>query len=98
MQPPQVPEVLKRRLRALTTFRGRSLLPSFLSDDAPLDLRFVSRTLLHAATVGVAAGFAGAAFYASLEYVQRLLLEGLAGYSPLRADGERIAAPGELHA
>jgi len=85
-------------MRALAAFPGRAFLPSFLSDNAPLDLRFVSRTLLHAATVGVAAGVAGAAFYAALEYVQRLLLEGFAGYSPLRADGERIAAPGELHA
>ncbi|HEV8549462.1 MAG TPA: hypothetical protein VGQ57_10545, partial [Polyangiaceae bacterium] len=91
------PDALKRRLRGLVSFRGRSL-PSFFSDDAPLDLRFVSRTLLHAAAVGVAAGFAGAAFYAALEYTQRLLLEGFSGYSPLRADGERITKAGELHA
>jgi CIC family chloride channel protein len=97
MQSPPFPEALKQRLRALASFRGRSL-PSFFSDAAPLDFRFVSRTLLHAAAVGVAAGFAGAAFYAGLEYVQRLFLEGLAGYSPLRADGERIAKAGELHA
>jgi CIC family chloride channel protein len=97
MQRPSFPEALKQRLRALASFRTRSL-PSFLSDDAPLDLRIVSRTLLHAATVGVAAGFAGAAFYAGLEFMQRVLLEGLAGYSPLRADGERIIKPGELHA
>jgi CIC family chloride channel protein len=96
MQSGQFPEALKSRLRALASFHRRGL-PSFLTDDAPLDLRFVSRTLLHAAAVGVAAGFAGAAFYAGLEYVQRLLLESFAGYSPLRADGERIARAAELH-
>ncbi len=96
MQSPPFPEALKQRLRALATFRGRRL-PSFLSDAAPLDFRFVSRTLLHAAAVGVAAGLAGAAFYAGLEYVQRVFLEGFAGYSPLRADGERITKAGELH-
>lgn len=97
-QSPPFPEALKRRLRALASFRGRPLLPSFLSEKAPLDLRFVSRTLLHAAAVGVAAGFAGAGFYAGLEYMQRLLLEGLAGYSPLRADGERIVSATDLGA
>jgi CIC family chloride channel protein len=44
--------------------------------------------LFHAAIVGVAAGLAGAAFFAALEVVQRLVLEDLGGYRPLRAHGE----------
>ncbi len=55
---------------------------------APLDLRILGRTLLHAALVGVFAGLAGAAFFAGLEVAQRVLLEGVAGYAPLRAVGE----------
>jgi len=49
--------------------------------------------LFHAALVGMAAGFAGALFFGALEYVQRFLLEDLAGYSVLRAHGEGFAAP-----
>lgn len=60
---------------------------------APLDLRIVGRMLLHASVVGIAAGFAGAAFFGALEYVQRVLLEDLAGYRVLRAHGETFAAP-----
>ena len=46
--------------------------------------------LFHAALVGVAAGFAGALFFGGLEYVQRFLLEDLAGYTVLRAHGARM--------
>lgn len=67
---------------------GGSLLPSALAGAAPLDLRIVGRVVFHAAVVGVAAGLMGAAFFAALEYTQHLLLERLAGYVPLRADGE----------
>jgi CIC family chloride channel protein len=56
----------------------------------PLDLRILGRTLLHTAAVGFAAGLLGAAFFAGLEYAQSFLLEGLAGYVPLRAHGEKI--------
>src|SRR4051794_29106135 len=77
------------RLRAWTT-RKRHLLPMMLAETAPLDLRIVGRTLLHAALVGLAAGAAGAAFFAALEGVQHLLLHDLAGYQPLRAHGEAI--------
>jgi H+/Cl- antiporter ClcA len=70
--------------------------PLFSSASAPLDVRIVGRTLLHAALVGLAAGLTGAAFFGGLEYVQRLLLEELAGYSVLRAHGERFAAPEHL--
>lgn len=68
-----------------------------LASSAPLDLRIVGRTLLHAAAVGVVAGLAGAAFFAGLEYFTRALLEEVAGYIPLRADGETFAAGGGVH-
>lgn len=52
--------------------------------------------LFHAALVGAVAGLVGAAFFAALEYVQRLLLEELAGYTPLRAHGETFLTSVEL--
>src|SRR3954468_9329794 len=67
---------------------GRELLTTILKEAAPADLRIVGRMLLHAAIVGVAAGLMGAAFFAALEVVQRLILEDLGGYRPLRAHGE----------
>src|SRR6266498_2028166 len=67
---------------------GRDLLTTILKEAAPADLRIVGRMLLHAAIVGVAAGLMGAAFFAALEVVQRLILEDLGGYRPLRAHGE----------
>ena len=48
--------------------------------------------LFHAAIVGVAAGLMGAAFFAALELVQRLVLEDLGGYRPLRAHGRDVPA------
>jgi CIC family chloride channel protein len=66
----------------------RDFLATVLRDAAPVDLRIVGRTLLHAALVGAAAGLIGAAFFAGLELLQRLLLEDLGGYRPLRAHGE----------
>jgi len=80
--------------------RSRAVSPigRLLDENAPLDLRIVGRTLLHAALVGVAAGIAGALFFAGLEYCQRLFLDELTGYTPLRADGEGFAAAeGQLH-
>lgn len=74
-------------LRLWWAERNRSLAP-FLEELAPLDLRIVGRTLLHAALVGLGAGLLGAAFFKGLEVMQRLLLEDLAGYVPLRAHGE----------
>ncbi|HET7541459.1 MAG TPA: chloride channel protein [Polyangiaceae bacterium] len=94
----QIADSLKRRSawrRALSAWRQPSFL--MLADSAPLDLRILGRTLLHAAAVGVAAGLAGAAFFAGLEYFTRAVLEELAGYTPLRADGETFAAGGGLH-
>jgi CIC family chloride channel protein len=46
--------------------------------------------LLHTALVGVAAGLIGSLFFAGVELVQRLVLEGVAGYVPLRAAGEGV--------
>jgi CIC family chloride channel protein len=66
----------------------REFLTTILRDATPVDLRIVGRTLVHAALVGVVAGLMGAAFFAGLEIVQRLLLEALAGYRILRASGE----------
>ncbi len=65
---------------------------------APLDLRILGRTLLHAALVGLLAGAVGAAFFAALEVAQRFLLEGLAGYVPLRAKGETFLPDREVSA
>ncbi len=48
--------------------------------------------LWRAALVGAGAGLLGAAFFAAVEYLQRLLLDGVAGYSVLRAHGETFAA------
>jgi len=68
-------------------------LPSALSELAPLDLRLVGRTVLHAVLVGIAAGFIGAAFFWAIEHIMLVLLEDLAGYRPLRAHGEEVAMP-----
>src|SRR4051794_1850299 len=67
---------------------GREFLTTILREATPPDLRIVGRTLTHAAIVGAAAGLMGAAFFATLELVQRLVLEDLGGYRPLRASGE----------
>ena len=47
---------------------GRFRLPTFAR--APLELRLVGRTLLHAALVGAAAGAVGALFFYGLELAQ----------------------------
>ncbi len=77
--------------------RNRSLLPIIFSETAPLDLRIAGRMLFHAALVGASTGLIGAAFFAALEYVQRLLLENLAGYMPLRAHGETFLLTATTH-
>jgi CIC family chloride channel protein len=89
---------LLHRFRLWWSGRDGGLLPIIFAETAPLDLRIVGRMLLHAALVGVAAGLVGAAFFGALEYVQRLLLEDMAGYAVLRAHGESFAArPGTRH-
>jgi chloride channel protein, CIC family len=57
----------------------------------PIDLQHLGRTLLHASVVGAAAGVVTALFSAAVEQVQHLLLTRLAGYSFLRAAGERAS-------
>jgi CIC family chloride channel protein len=63
----------------------------------PLSFQLLGRTLLHAALVGAAAGLIGSLFVAGLEILQRVLLEGLTGYLPLKAAGELVldAKPAE---
>lgn len=85
------------RVRTIAAGLRNNVLLSLLPDDAPLDLRILGRTLLHAALVGAAAGLLGALFFGALELVQRLLLEQLAGYVPLRAFGEHMVAEAPPH-
>jgi len=66
---------------------------AFLTEESPLEFRLLGRALLHASAVGVIAGIAGAAFFASLEIGQRVLLGQLAGFEPLRAKGETLLGP-----
>ncbi|HVZ86779.1 MAG TPA: chloride channel protein [Polyangia bacterium] len=75
---------------------GREFLTTILKEATPPDLRLVGRTLFHASLVGLAAGLMGAAFFATLELVQRLVLEDVGGYMPLRASGETFL-PGIGH-
>lgn len=49
-----------------------------------------TKLLLHSSVVGVAAGLVACVFYTSLEAVQRVVLEGFAGYTPLAAAGEGL--------
>src|ERR1041385_5609332 len=92
MEPEQL-DPFRRGMRALLS-GSRSILPIVFADAAPIDLRIVGRMLFHAAFVGLTAGLIGAAFFAALEHLQAFLLEGLAGYVPLRAHGEQFAASG----
>ncbi len=80
------------RLWAWWRERNRAIFPAIFAESAPLDLRLLGRTLLQAAAVGIVCGIVGAVFFAALEQAQRLMLEGLAGYRPLRASGELIHA------
>ena len=75
--------------------RARAYLPVLFADTAPIDMRILGRTLWRAALVGAGAGLLGAAFFASVEYLNRWLLEDLAGYSALRAHGETFAMGAE---
>jgi CIC family chloride channel protein len=88
---------LLSRFRRWFATRNRTLLPIIFAETAPLDLRIVGRMLFHTALVGVAAGLAGALFFGALEYVQRFLLEDLAGYRILHAHGETFAAGHGAH-
>jgi chloride channel protein, CIC family len=63
---------------------------ALFSETAPLDLRLIGRTLLHAALVGAIAGLVSVLFFGALELVEELLLGHLAGYARLRAHGEAV--------
>ena len=71
-----------RRLLALKRLFGAT--------PRPIELQILGRVLLHAALVGAAAGLLGSLFFAGVEAVQRVGLETLTGYVPLRAAGEGI--------
>jgi CIC family chloride channel protein len=79
------PSSLPRPVRRLTGLRRL-----VAASRAPIEFQILGRVLLHAALVGAAAGLFGSAFYAGLEGVQRVCLEGWAGYLPLRAGGETL--------
>ncbi|HEX4447989.1 MAG TPA: chloride channel protein [Polyangiaceae bacterium] len=79
-EPLQRPAV--RRLRALKRLLGAT--------PRPIELQILGRVLLHAALVGAAAGLLGSLFFAGVEAMQRVGLESLTGYVPLRAAGEGI--------
>lgn len=51
---------------------------------------YETKLLVQSALVGAAAGLCACAFYSALEAVQRTVLEGWAGYTPLAAAGEGI--------
>jgi len=69
------------------------LLARLLPGTSSRELRVFGKTLLHAMLVGVAAGLVGALFFAGLELLERVVLENLAGYEPLRAAGETFLPP-----
>ncbi len=84
-------------LRRLAGARERAIPRAALGLIERLELGVVGRNLRDGILVGVAAGLVGAALFAGFEYMQRLLLEELVGYVPLRADGETFAAGGGVH-
>jgi CIC family chloride channel protein len=69
---------------------ARGLLALLRRQAPPLELELLGRVLLHSAVVGLGAGAIGVAFFVALELAQRFCLETLAGYVPLRAEGERF--------
>ncbi|MEO7111627.1 MAG: chloride channel protein [Polyangiaceae bacterium] len=77
------------RVRAI--WRGAGI------DKGPIELQLVGRMLIHSALVGAAAGLAGSIFFGMLELMQRLLLEDLGGYVPLRAAGEILLEQKAAH-
>jgi CIC family chloride channel protein len=78
--------------RGRKTGRGFSFLRLRSAAVPQLDLRYLGRTLLHAAVVGVMTGIAGSLFFVALEHAQRWMLEDLTGYAPLRAFGETVVS------
>src|SRR6516165_9280588 len=85
-RPSGLPPPALHRLTALRRLLGGAR--------TPIEFQILGRVLLHAALVGAAAGLMGSLFFAGVEGVQRIALEGWTGYVPLRAGGERLL--GEL--
>jgi CIC family chloride channel protein len=79
---PEEQRPARRRLRALKRLLGAT--------PRPIELQILGRMLLHSALVGAAAGLLGSLFFAGVEAMQRIGLESLTGYVPLRAAGEGI--------
>jgi CIC family chloride channel protein len=75
----------------------KNLIAFVTTSEPPLELQIVGRTLLHAALVGLGAGVIACLFFYGSEFLQYLLLEKVAGYEPLRAQGEKvIGAAGDV--
>jgi CIC family chloride channel protein len=77
---------------SVSYLRWSTLLGRRALEATPLELRLLGRVLLHAALVGVVTGLAGSIFFFVLELAERLFLERIAGYEPLRASGEAVLA------
>ncbi len=84
-------------LRRAAKFRDRALPRILFAQAERLELGVVGRSLFDGVLLGLAAGLVGAALFAGFEYFQRGVLEELAGYVPLRADGETFAAGEGAH-
>ncbi len=70
--------------------RGRGLLRSVMAEAVPGSFEDLGKVLLHAALVGLAAGVMALIFLGGLELVERGCMQMLAGYKPLRAQGEAL--------
>ncbi|MCL2725564.1 MAG: chloride channel protein [Polyangiaceae bacterium] len=98
MPPKIVPPVQKGRpttLPAAALKKLAKLIERGFSARPPITLQLLGRLLLHAAAVGAAVGCVSLGFVKGLELVEHTVLEGLAGYIPLRAAGEALFPVGE---
>ncbi len=98
MKPTSKPQPTSARAPLTAIGRLRAILALGSAQTTPLEFQLLGRTLLHAALVGAAAGLAGSLFFAGLDLVQRVVLEDLAGYMPLHAQGERMLEDAAPHA
>lgn len=77
--------------------RWRGVLSGLFSETAPLDLRLIGRTLLHAVLVGALAGVVSVLFVAGLELLESVVLGWGIGYHRLLAAGESVFAHVSSH-
>jgi len=63
-----------------------------MAEAIPGGFEDLGKVLLHSALVGLAAGAVALVFLGGLELVERVCLQKLAGYTPLRAQGEPLLA------